>query len=116
MIPSCVFEHLNFAPESEDGDDDESSSDDHEEEVDPEDPDFEEKQRQRRARQRERFTEQKKKRERKRIQQQKKIRQDGEPFLRTEEAEMPGWYRVCVEGTWHQVSKTQSAATWHKNP
>jgi hypothetical protein len=95
------FEHLNDSMDEEDDDE----AEEEEPPIDSEDPDSDEKKKLSRQRQRERFLEVKRKRERRRIAQQKKIRQDGDPFLYTEKAPEAGWYRVCVEGTWHQVSE-----------
>jgi hypothetical protein len=96
------FEHLN---ESTDEEDEEDEDEEEEPPIDSADPDAEEKKKASRQRQRDRFLEVKRKRDRRRIAQQKKIRQDGDPFLYTEKAPEAGWYRVCVEGTWHQVSE-----------
>lgn len=94
------FEHLNESLDEEDDDEEEEE----ETPIDSEDPDGEEKKKARRQKQREKFLDVKRKRERRRIAHQKKIRQDGDPFVYTEKAPEAGWYRVCVEGTWHQVS------------
>lgn len=96
------FEHLNESSMDEEDEDEEEKE---EPSIDSADPDYEEKKKHYRQEQRERFLEVKRKRERRRIAQQKKIRQDGDPFLHTEKAPEAGWYRVCVEGTWHQVSE-----------
>jgi hypothetical protein len=94
------FEHLK-AEISED--DDEGEEDEDEEHIDEKDPDAADKRRKQRERRRERFMEAKKKRDEKRALMQKKIREDGEPFVKTFKAPRPGWYRVCVEATSYQV-------------
>lgn len=33
-----------------------------------------------------------------------KMRDEGEPFQKTYVAQASGWYRMCVRGTWYQVS------------
>lgn len=91
------FEHMN------ENDDDEESLSEDEEPIDPDDPDANEKKRARRQRQREKFLEVKRKKEQKRILQHKRIRKDGDPFIYSTRAPKAGWYRACVEGTWHQV-------------
>ena len=94
------FEHLH----DEDDDDDDDVEEEEPEAISPDDPDATEKRRERREKQRQAFIEAKKKREEKRLLQQKKVRDDGEPFVYTAVAPRDGWYRVCVQGTWYQVS------------
>eukprot|EP00339_Tiarina_fusa_P001948 CAMPEP_0117075412 /NCGR_PEP_ID=MMETSP0472-20121206/53167_1 /TAXON_ID=693140 ORGANISM="Tiarina fusus, Strain LIS" /NCGR_SAMPLE_ID=MMETSP0472 /ASSEMBLY_ACC=CAM_ASM_000603 /LENGTH=300 /DNA_ID=CAMNT_0004800905 /DNA_START=101 /DNA_END=1001 /DNA_ORIENTATION=- len=89
------FEHLSTGT----GDDDEED----EEPIDAKDPDALEKRRQRREKQREAFLLAKQKREEKRILQQKKLREDGEPFQYTTKATKAGWYKACVQATFTQV-------------
>jgi pyruvate/2-oxoglutarate dehydrogenase complex dihydrolipoamide acyltransferase (E2) component len=72
--------------------------------LDEKDPEYAEKKRQRREKQREAFLVAKTKREKNRALEQKMVRQDGEPYQVTLKALQEGWYRVCVHGTWYQVS------------
>jgi hypothetical protein len=95
------FEHLNSLPE--DDDDDEVADKYEEPAIDPDDPDAAEKRRERRERQREKFMEAKQKRDQRKLEQQKKIRQDGDPFVYTTKAPDSGWYKMCVQATWYQV-------------
>jgi hypothetical protein len=99
------FEHLK--PEIED--DDEATmaaaAAEDKEPLDEKDPEYTEKKRQRREKQREAFLAAKQKREKQRALEQLKVRQDGEPYEVTLKASQEGWYRVCVHGTWYQVSK-----------
>jgi hypothetical protein len=100
------FEHLNAA--SSEGDDDSENNNTPVEKdtpLDPNDPEAAEKRRKRRENQREHFLAAKQKRDQKRLLKQKKIREDGDPFLYTVTAPVAGWYRVCVQGTWYQVSR-----------
>lgn len=100
------FEHLNKQVED---DDDAELNTPVEKDIplDPNDPNSAEKRRKRREKQREAFLEAKRKRDEKRMLQQKKIREDGEPFLYSAKAPVAGWYRVCVQATWYQVSPSQ---------
>lgn len=91
------FEHMN------ESDDEEEESSEDTDEIDPDDPDANEKKRARRQKQREKFLEVKRQKERRRISQHKRILKDGDPFIITARAPEAGWYRACVEGTWHQV-------------
>ena len=100
------FEHMN------ENDDEEDSESEDEEPIDPDDPDANEKKRARRQRQREKFLEVKRKKEQKRILQHKRIRKDGEPFVVTTRAPEAGWYRACIEGTWHQVRSSLTSITF----
>jgi hypothetical protein len=93
------FEHLK----AEISEDDDEEEDEEDEVIDEKDPDAADKRRKQRERRRERFMEAKKKRDEKRALMQKKIREDGEPFIKTFKAPKPGWYRVCVEATSYQV-------------
>merc|ERR1712194_158277 len=61
------------------------------------------KRRERRDRQRKKFLAVKKKREEKKLNMMKRIRQDGEPILKTMKASGAGWYRMCVTANWNQV-------------
>ena len=54
------------------------------------------------ARQRARET--RRKREEKRKARLAKVRDEGEPFQKTVKASDAGWYRMCLRGTWYQVS------------
>ena len=92
------FEHLK--PELDEDDDDD---DDTVEEIDPSDPDADEKRKKQRERRREKFMAAKKKRDEQRALQQQKIREDGEPFVKTFKAPSSGWYRVCVHASSYQV-------------
>eukprot|EP00980_Cylindrotheca_fusiformis_P005003 scaffold1062_cov130-Cylindrotheca_fusiformis.AAC.9 len=94
------FEHLNDSLDEEEDEEDEEE----ETPIDPSDPDAEEKKKARRQKMRERFLEVKRKRERRKIARQRKIRHDGDPLLFTGSAPQAGWYRACLEGTWHQVN------------
>ena len=95
------FEHLAPAPEEEE---DEAAKDDDEGPLDPNDPDIAQKRKERREKQRKKFMEAKAKRDQRKLELQKKIRQDGDPVLYTTKAPEAGWYRMCVQATWYQVS------------
>lgn len=95
------FEHLKPQSES-DEEEDEHPKD--EEIIDENDPDAAEKRRKRREKQREAFMKAKEKRDRQRALEQAKVREDGEPFQMTFIAPFQGWYRVCVQATFYQVS------------
>lgn len=92
------FEHLAPVQEVED---DEPIED--EPPIDPNDPDASAKRKARREKQREKFLAAKAKREQRKLEQQKKIRQDGDPILYTTRAPEEGWYRMCIQATWYQV-------------
>ena len=95
------FEHLK--PEIDDDDDDDD--DDHvEQKIDPDDPEADKKRKEQRDRRRDKFLAAKKKRDQRRAMEQKKIREDGDPYLVTIYAPSEGWYRVCVTATSYQVS------------
>jgi len=98
------FEHLNDEVDDDDDeiDDDDDTYDD-DAPIKPNDPEADKKRRERRERQRQRFLDLKKKRETKRMEMLKKIRQDGEPILKTIKAPEAGWYRMCVTSNWNQV-------------
>jgi hypothetical protein len=101
------FEHLKSQLSESDEDDDEEINTPvvKEKPLDPNDPEATEKRRKRREKQREVFLATKAKRDQKRLLQQKKIRKDGAPFMHTVTAPAAGWYRVCVHGTFYQVSR-----------
>ncbi len=96
------FEHLAPAPEEED--DDGAKEEEDEGPLDPKDPDVAQKRKERREKQRKKFMEAKAKRDQRKLELQKKIRQDGDPVIFTTKAPEAGWYRMCVHGTWYQVS------------
>jgi hypothetical protein len=99
------FEHLK--PETTDDDEADmavAAAEDNEP-LDEKDPEYAENKRKRREKQRESFLLAKQKREKKRALEQQKVRQDGEPYQVTLKALQEGWYRVCVHGTWYQVSQ-----------
>jgi hypothetical protein len=99
------FEHLK--PEVDDDDDEEAlaaAAAEDKEPLDEKDPEYAANKRKRREKQREAFLAGKQKREKRRALEQQKIRQDGEPYEVTLKATQEGWYRVCVHGTWYQVS------------
>lgn len=96
------FEHLAPPPEEED---DPVTQPDDDGPLDPNDPDITQKRKARREKQRTKFLEAKAKRDAKRLEQQKKVRQDGEPAIYTTKAPADGWYRMCVQATWYQVSE-----------
>jgi hypothetical protein len=101
------FEHLAPAPEEEEKDEAGSKEDD--EPLDPNDADIVQKRKDRRERQRQKFLDSKAKRDRRKLELQKKVRQDGDPAIFTTKAPADGWYRMCVQATWYQVSgKTRS--------
>jgi hypothetical protein len=103
------FEHLN-----EDGSSSSSSSlhgagdleddDEIKKPILPDDPDAEKKRRERRDKQRKKFLDQKQKQEERRLELQRKIRNEGDPFLHTAKAPAAGWYRFCVHSAWNQAS------------
>lgn len=97
------FEHLSTGGDKDEDADEQLMKIDDETPIDPKDPDAMEKRRKRREQQREAFLIAKQKREEKRILQQKKLREDGEPFQYTTKAPRSGWYRTCVTATWTQV-------------
>ena len=101
-------EEVNFEdlrPEFDDDDDDAVDDDaEDEESLDENDPDYAAKRKERRERQRAKFLAAKEKRERQRAMEQEAVREDGEPQQITMKAPTAGWYRVCVQGTWYQVS------------
>jgi hypothetical protein len=99
------FEHLK--PDVEDDDSEETmaaAAAADKEPLDEKDPEYAENKRKRREMQRETFLAAKQKREKRRALEQLKVRQDGEPDQVTLKAFQEGWYRVCVHGTWYQVS------------
>lgn len=80
------FEHLNLGePEMEDLSEDEA----------PEDETADQR-RERRAKQRKQALEARQRRERQKVLQKNKVREDGEPFLKTVAVEKAGWYAFCV--------------------
>ena len=93
------FEHLKPEIDDDDGDDDDIVED-----IDPSDPDADEKRKKQRERRREKFMAAKRKRDEQRALQQQKIREDGEPFVKTFKAKSSGWYRLCVYASSYQVS------------
>lgn len=94
------FEHL--APPADEDDTDSPDEDDGP--LDPNDPDIAQKRKDRRERQRQKFLEAKAKRDQRKLELQNKVRQDGEPAIFTTKAPADGWYRMCVQATWYQVS------------
>lgn len=92
------FEHLK--PEVFDDDDDDYEDDDDDDDAESSD---EAKRRKRDIRMK-RAREARQKRERQRREREKDVRSEGEPFQKTLQAKAPGWYRLCVRGTWYQVS------------
>ena len=103
------FEHLMDEVDDDDDyvDDDDGTDDEYDDDapIKPDDPDADKKRRERRDRQRKKFLAVKKKREEKKLNMMKRIRQDGEPILKTMKASGAGWYRMCVNANWNQVSK-----------
>jgi predicted nucleic acid-binding Zn-ribbon protein len=97
------FEHLNENIPDEDENGDESNDDILKSPIDPDDPEADQKRRERRERQRQKFLEEKQKREERKLAQLKKVRQDGEPYIKTVKISRPGWYRMCVTSSWSQV-------------
>jgi len=103
------FEHLMDEIDDDDefiDDDDDDDEFDDDKPIESNDPDAEKKKRERRERQRKKFLELKKKRDKKQVETMKKLRQDGEPILKTNKAPAAGWYRMCVTSNWNQVSKS----------
>ena len=100
------FEHLMEETDDDDyvDDDDDDEFNDDGAPISPDDPDADAKRRQRRERQRAKFLAIKKKRDEKKARMMQKIRQDGEPVLTTKVAPVAGWYRMCVNANWNQVS------------
>lgn len=94
------FEHLAPAPEEEEED---TVPNDDDGPLDPNDPDIANKRKARREKQRQRFLDAKAKRDARKLEQQQKIRQDGDPVIYTAKAPSEGWYRMCVQATWYQV-------------
>ena len=90
------FEHLNI---HEDDDDDLEEED---EEEDGEDT--AERRRERRTAQRKKALEARQRQEKRKVQQRNKVRQEGEPYVRTFRAPDRGWYRYCVKAVWNQVT------------
>jgi hypothetical protein len=87
------FEHLNLG-EPED-------------EVTPSDVkpgESAEERRQRRAEERKKVLEARQRKELQLKSQKTKVRNEGEPFLKTIRAPVAGWYRFCVKATWNQVT------------
>jgi hypothetical protein len=103
------FEHLVDEVDDDDYDDDDDVANpyDDDEPILPDDPDKEKKKMERRDRQRKKFVDLKKKREEKKIAALKAIKEWGEPIENTEKAPKAGWYRMCVTGTYNQVSKPE---------
>jgi hypothetical protein len=96
------FEHLNDVVEDTlpDRDDDDLNK----QPILPDDPDAEIKRMERRERQRKKFLDKKQRKEERRLEQLKRVRQEGEPFVHTAKAPVAGWYRVCVHSNWNQAS------------
>ncbi len=102
------FEHLMEETDDDDDDyvDDDDNAvfgDDHGP-IDPDDPDADKKRRERREKQRKKFLAIKNKRDERKARMMEKIRKDGEPVLNTKVAPVSGWYRMCVNANWNQVS------------
>jgi hypothetical protein len=57
----------------------------------------------RQAEKRKRILEKQQARERHMRVQKNKVRDEGDPFVKTIRAHAGGWYRLCVKGTWYQV-------------
>eukprot|EP00934_Nitzschia_sp_Nitz4_P003809 Nitzschia sp. Nitz4//scaffold254_size28068//7259//8587//NITZ4_008149-RA/size28068-augustus-gene-0.29-mRNA-1//1//CDS//3329544325//3799//frame0 len=95
------FEHLISEPEEEEEPDEPLDEGDP---IDPNDPDAAKKRRERRERQRQKFLDAKAKRDQQKYEQQRKLRQDGDPFVSSHSAPDDGWYRMCVTATWYQVT------------
>lgn len=107
FVQEIDFEHLMDEVDDDDDfndDDDDDEYDDDGKPISPDDPDADKKRRERREKQRKKFLAIKKKREEKKARIMKKIRQDGEPVLNTKKAPVAGWYRMCVNANWNQVS------------
>ena len=45
------------------------------------------------------------KQEQQRLYQHRKVREEGKPFQKTVKVPRSGWYRFCIQGTFHQVSE-----------
>jgi len=106
------FEHLMDEIDDDDefvDDDDDDDEFDDDKPINSNDPDAEKKKRERRERQRKKFLELKKKRDKKQVETMKKLRQDGEPILKTNKAPAAGWYRMCVTSNWNQVSNADAS-------
>lgn len=101
------FEHLVPPPEEEESPD--VGSEEDEGPLDPNDPDIAQKRKERRERQRQKFLEAKAKRDQRKLELQKKVRQDGDPAIFTTKAPADGWYRMCVQATWYQVSRSSQS-------
>ena len=98
------FEHLYYSPIITSEGDDEGDTPVENTVIlplDPNDPKAAEKRRERGIKERRDLLAAK---QTNKILQQKKIREDGEPFLYTATAPSAGWYRVCVQAHWSLVS------------
>lgn len=95
------FEHLNLGEFHDDGDDfyDDDGLDDDQALAEL----TSEERKQRRQKQRKRALQNRQRKERQVNTQKKKVREEGELFVRTFKAEAKGWYRFCIRGTWYQV-------------
>lgn len=91
------FEHLNIGDE------------DIEEPINIDEPDDKDgetvdEKRERRAQARKKVLEERDRREARKRKQRSKVRDEGEPFLKTLNAPSSGWYRFCIVGTWNQIT------------
>lgn len=92
------FEHLNLGPDDEEEDP---------AEVDSEEEGEEESETQRRERRdlsRRKALEARERRESRKRKQRSKVREEGEPYLKTVLAPTSGWYCFCIHGTWNQIT------------
>jgi len=63
-----------------------------------------EERKQRRAEERKKMLELRQKKEQHTKTQKNRVRQEGEPYLKTVRAPATGWYRFCIGGTWNQIT------------
>mmetsp|Transcript_17726 Transcript_17726/g.21251 ORF Transcript_17726/g.21251 Transcript_17726/m.21251 type:complete len:299 (+) Transcript_17726:2-898(+) len=63
-----------------------------------------EQRRKKNEKRRERAREMRKRMEKMRLEREKSFRDEGDPIQRTLKAKTAGWYRMCVRGTWHQIT------------
>jgi emp24/gp25L/p24 family/GOLD len=90
------FEHLNIGEEEDNYEEEEFHGNEEEETM--------EQRKERRAAQRKKALEARHRRDQRKSKQRQKVRTEGEPMQRTVRATTAGWYRFCVQGTWHQVT------------
>ena len=93
------FEHLNMGePDLSDLDEFGSAN-----QANPPEDETPEARRERRAKQRKQALEARQRREQQKVLQKNKVRNDGDPYLKTMKIENAGWYMFCVASPWQAI-------------